>query len=125
DTIAPTLVSAVADTDTQVTLTFSERLDLTSAGTAGNYTINGVAVNSAVVQPSGQVVVLAAATPMAPCATSTVQISHVRDRSQNSTAPNPATATVAAPITLIPNNDGFIWKYSYSSADLGTLWREP
>ena len=124
DTTAPTLVSAVADSGTQVTLTFSERIDATSAGNVNNYSINGAAPASATLQGNATTVVLTTATPLTPCADSRIQVSGILDLSQNPISPNPSVATVAGPVTLVPNTDAFLWKYDYSGTDLGTAWRD-
>ena len=125
DSTAPTLVTAVADSATQLTLTFSERIDATTAGSVGNYSIGGVAPTSATLQGNGNSVVLVAANPLAPCADTQVQVSGIRDQSQNLIAPNPSSATISGPLTLVANSATYLWKYDYSGVDLGTSWRDP
>lgn len=72
DATGPLLVSAIPDATFQnVTVTFSEELDATAAGTAGNYSIcqafnaaNCISVTGAVVQAGNKIVVLQAELPV-------------------------------------------------------------
>ena len=59
DTTRPTLVSAYSQGDRGVLVTFSERVDFTSASQANNYTLNnGIAVTQAAPDASGRGVLL-------------------------------------------------------------------
>ncbi len=62
DDFAPVIFSSSATEVTTVTVTFSEDLDQASAETAGNYTIVGLTVGAADLQPSGDEVILTVST---------------------------------------------------------------
>lgn len=67
---------------TSVALTFNEKLDKTSAETAGNYAINGLAISKATVDATGKIVVLSTAAQTANTAY-TVTVNGVKDAAGN------------------------------------------
>jgi len=98
DVTPPTLDSATVDCSnlSQITLTFSETLDTTTAQTASNYSIDGgPAISSAVLQGDGITVILTTATPLTSNTTYTnLNASGVEDNSGN------AMTAYASPLTV-------------------------
>jgi len=84
DNIAPTLVSAVAASDTGVDIRFSEAVDSGSAGTIGNYQIDPViTVDSASLSSDGRTVSLSVSS-LTEETTYTVSVSNVKDLAESS-----------------------------------------
>jgi len=82
DNIAPTLVSAVAASDTGVDIRFSEAVDSNSAGTIENYQIEPViTVDSASLSSDGRTVSLSVSR-LTEETTYTVSVSHVKDQAE-------------------------------------------
>lgn len=81
DSISPTVVSAVAQDNTKVLVTFSEAVQQTTAETAANYTISGLTITTAVRQTNTSQVLL---TVSSQSATSyTVTVANVQDAAGN------------------------------------------
>ncbi len=126
DTIQPTVLSVGANAaGTQITVTYSEPMDPTSAASAANYTVGGAAPASVTLNGSGTVATLVLASPLATggCTLSEVRISGVKDTAPvgNLVNPNPTTVSLSSPFIEILAL-GATWKYDDSGADLGTAW---
>lgn len=92
DTVPPVLVSAKASNQTTVLATFSERVELTSAETASNYSIDNVlSVSQATLQDDGKTVVLITS-PLAE-GTHTLTVNNVLDLAGHLVTPNPSSKT--------------------------------
>ena len=126
DTIRPTVLSVAANAaGTQITVTYSEPMDPTSAASAANYTISGVAPSSVTLNGSATVATLVLAAPLATggCTLSEVRVSGVKDTAPvgNLVNPNPTTVSLSSPFFEILAL-GATWKYNDSGTDLGTSW---
>lgn len=116
DNTPPTLLSATVITPTSIALTFSEPLDINSAQTNSNYSINnGIIVNSAIISADGKTVTLST-TQNSANQTYTVTVTNVKDLAGNiissnnnsaqysyigdSTPPNVLSASVINPTTI-------------------------
>lgn len=83
DNIPPTLLSATVITPASIALTFSEPLDINSAQTKSNYSINnGIIVNSAIISADGKTVTLSTTQNIAN-QTYTVTVTNVKDLAGN------------------------------------------
>ena len=125
DMTPPTVVSATADaTGTNVVVTFSENMDMATAETAANYTVDGVAVVSAR-KTSTTNVALVTAARLDSCASHQLRITGVKDLSLNNISPNPTTVSFRLPgLILLSVGDGHPWRYDQSGVDRGTAWKE-
>lgn len=116
DSLAPTIVSSEAISASQVSIVFSENLNVVSAQTAANYSLNyGVSVLSASV--SGHVVTLSTS-PMSDGTNYTLTISNVTD---NSSAKNPVAPGTQTFFTYIantyPDSPTAWWKFDRTLDD--------
>jgi len=124
DVTRPTLVSAVGNPDqTTITLVFSERLSTATAQNTGNYSLGGLAINSAVLSTNGTMVTLTTA-PRVVGNNYTLTITGVRDASAagNLIDPNPTSLALRQRVRIFGYAD--TWKYDETGTDLGTAWKE-
>lgn len=113
DTVRPTLVRAAPQPDmTTIRLTYSEVMGA-SAGSSGNYTIPGLTVSSATIQPDGSNVVLVTSARTFR-QTYTLTINNVRDDAiaggGNLLNPNPTVVSIASDAQRIVGfHDQWFW----------------
>ena len=123
DTIAPTVAAVGQDLIGNITVTFSEPVDMNAATNRNNYAVDGVTPASAT-QASPTSVLLEPGAPMAACpATHSLVAGNIRDLANNLISPNPSTV----PFTLnnllvLPINANKLWRYNDSGDELGNAW---
>jgi hypothetical protein len=123
DDIAPTVVSVSQDLIGNITVTFSEPMDLSTATNRNNYAIDGVTPASAAAS-SSTVILLEPGAPMAACpATHTLLAGNIKDFNGVMISPNPS----SVPFTLnnllvLPINAAKMWRYNDSGDELGSAW---
>lgn len=94
DSDLPRVISAMRKftNDTQVTVVFSELVTAATANAAGNYTVNGATVSSAVLAPDGKTVLLTVSPGFARGTAKTLSVTGVQDLAGNSIQANSQTA---------------------------------
>jgi hypothetical protein len=134
DTTAPTILSAVGDTNfSVVVVTLHDSgtgINLASAQDPSHYQIHLTAgggdltVSSAVATNSGTntIVTLTTTAPRTMGQDYTVVLNNVTDRASTPNAVSPNSAPIVATIGLMTFTQ--VWRYDQSGADLGTAWKE-
>ncbi len=136
DATAPTIVSAIGDTNLNVvTVTLNDALpgtgiNFATAQDPARYQIRLTAggglltVTSATATNVGNntVVTLTTATPRTQGQDYTVVLNNVTDRAATPNAVSPNTAAIRATVALLAFDN--VWRYDQSGTDLGTAWKE-
>ena len=124
DTTAPTIVSAVGETNlVTFRIAFSEPVAQAGAETPGNYVIElaggggALGVISATLT-NGNEVILLTGTARTPGQNYTITVNNVTDTAETGNPVSPNTRAIAVELILLAPNDPTVWRYDQSSNDL-------
>jgi hypothetical protein len=125
DTNGPVLVSAIGNAaGDQVTLAFSEPLDVGTGAENSNYEIFLTAGGgdllvslAAITNGSNVVITTDPSTPRNPVRNYSIRISNVTDLYGNAIVPNPTTRQIAPEVILVASDGTQTWRYDESGTD--------
>ena len=121
DTIPPVVTSVAQSISGDLTVTWNEALDLSTATNRNNYAIDGVTA-AAAVATGNSVILLTPAASLAACpGNHTISVANVKDNSGVMISPTNVTA-VFQNLLLVPINGITSWRYDESGNELGDAW---
>lgn len=123
DTVPPTVTSVSQDLIGNITVTYSEAMDMNTATNRNNYAIDGV-TPAAATAAGNNGVLLQPGAPMAACpASHTVTVGNVRDANAVLINPNPTSVSVTLNnLLVLPINASKTWRYDDVGYELGDAW---